>query len=65
MVNPLGKDLVGGSAKALMGGVEVYLILNPILMLVVGVAVVAVVAMGEVRTMARMAILAVATSYPV
>jgi hypothetical protein len=61
MANPLEKDLVDGSARAWMGGVEVILILTLILVLV---AVVVVVVMREVTTMVTIAILIVATSCP-
>jgi hypothetical protein len=61
MANPLEKDLVDGSARAWMGGVEVILSLIPILVVVV---VVVVVVVREVTTMATIAILIVATSWP-
>lgn len=59
MASPLEKDLVGGSARAWMGGVEVVLIL-----IVVVLVVVVVVVMREVTTMVMVVVLNVATNCP-
>ena len=61
MANPLEKDLVDGSARAWMGGVEIDLNLIQIQVVVV---VVAVVVMREVKVTVLIATLIVATSYP-
>ena len=63
MANPLEKDLMDGSARAWMGGVEVILVL--ILILIPVVVVVEIVVVWEVVTgMVTIGILIVASSCP-